>query len=499
VAAPTQSTASGSLVPGSSYSYRFYYRWTNASGEVETSSDFAAVSATVAAGKDTLTFTIPTLAHTGKGNLSVLFGMIRNVTIVATRTAANPTSASPFYEITSSDPSTASAAANGYIVNDMLSDTVTLVDKMSDATLASQALDYQNSGELDNVAPPAGHILAAGNGRLFLAGLEDPNLIWASKIHITGKTAQWNDALTIQTPEDGGAITAMAVMNGVLVVFKSGRIYAVGGDGPDNLGSGSFRAPELIASSMGCDNQRSVVLTPQGLMFHGSQGIWLLSQQLQLQYIGAPVESYNSQTITAATLMSGVPQVRFLCSSGKTLVYDYLVGEWSTFTNTGVGATVHQGTYYYADSSGRVGGESSSSWIDLGGSFVSLLFETGWIHPSQTLQGYHRLRSLMVLGDYKSSHTQKISVAYDYRPVPTVAGVDYGDIRTYAAAAYATDGATISPMQYTVSPSIQKNEAFKIRIEETGGSGESFALNEILVELGTKNMPYRISPGQAAT
>lgn len=62
---------------------------------------------------------------------------------------------------------------------------------------------------------------------------------------------------------------------------------------------------------------------PLGIMYKSNKGIYLLNRSLQVDYIGSPVEDYNSQNITSADLIQDKNRRRFLTSSGVTLVYDY--------------------------------------------------------------------------------------------------------------------------------------------------------------------------------
>lgn len=55
------------------------------------------------------------------------------------------------------------------------------------------------------------------------------------------------------------------------------------GNGPDATGANSdYGDPTLITSDVGCINDNSVVIMPQGLMFQSAKGIYLLDQSLKL-------------------------------------------------------------------------------------------------------------------------------------------------------------------------------------------------------------------------
>src|SRR5208283_5242873 len=87
-----------------------------------------------------------------------------------------------------------------------------------------------------------------------------------------------------------GPITALAPMDGNLVIFKKNAIYYINGTGPDNTGANSqYSQPLFISSTVGCINTNSIVFTDSGLIFQSDKGLWLLGRNLSVQYIGAAV------------------------------------------------------------------------------------------------------------------------------------------------------------------------------------------------------------------
>src|SRR4029077_14107698 len=80
-------------------------------------------------------------------------------------------------------------------------------------------------------------------------------------------------------------------------------------------------------------NPRAMILTPEGVIFHSDQGFWMLTRALSVVYIGASVEAFNGLSFTGAVQIPDTTQIRFSSTSGTCLVYDYFVGEWTTFKN----------------------------------------------------------------------------------------------------------------------------------------------------------------------
>lgn len=488
-----------------SYSYRVYYEWVNAKGEREQSSFAGAVSVTFQASDDTVTLTIPTLSFTEK------LSPRTNVAIAVYRTEANPSDDSPFYRVSSLDPT--ATGNNGFLFNDPTTDTVTFVDGLQDTAttgsmgaLITQELDYQNTGELDNITPPPFSVFAAGKGRVFLAGFEDPNLILYSKIGTAGKCLEFNDALTIKCDEDGGPVTGMAVLNESLVIFKRRRVYVLDGDGPTNLGIGGFNTPALVTSDAGCVNQKSISVVPDGLVFQSEKGIYLLTQSRQLVYVGAPVEAYNNQTITGAVLSAKTNQVRFLVDDGRALVYDYLFRAWSTWTNhEGAASCLWQGDYAYLSGSGEVFVENEAKWTD-GSAPYQMVIESAWIRVGD--QGMQRCREMAILSDYRSEHNLRVSIAYDYEPSYThevtinpqnfMNTSFYGDGDPYGDDGY-YGGEGSAVYQARIAMARQKCQSFKVKIVDipTGDTpGESLSVTHFTYKIARKSGPFKPNSGK---
>lgn len=184
-----------------------------------------------------------------------------------------------------------------------------------------------------------------------------------------------------------------------------------------------------------------------------NKGIYLLDRGLSTHYIGAPVEAYNSLTVTSAILIQDENQVRFTASDGVALVYDYFVNKWSTFTNhqaNGAVTWLEDGSYVYLRTSGGLCYQQSSNFDDVGAA-IQMKIVTAWIKPA-SIQGFQRVRRAVVLGDFKSNHTLQSRVAYNFRQYYNEEhqfnfiddlGVDeYGDENPYGSELYGagTDG-----------------------------------------------------------
>lgn len=344
----TTSNGGGSLTSSKTYAWRVYWEWYNAQGERVLSSFAAAVTATLGAGDNTATLTIPTLAHTLRDGVSA-----PNAQLAIYRTVNTPNDDYPFYRVSSVSSPT---------YNDPTVDTITFVDTMSDTNLLKQELDYQNSGELDNIAPPACRYICSGKGRVWLSGLEDPYAIWYSKPSTLGRAVEFNDSLVLRVPEAGGAITGLAVINDALVVFKSSSTYILTGEGLNKFGQGSFNEFQLISSEVGCSAPKSIVATSMGIFFYSPRGFHLLDLSMQMRFIGSQINSLTGGfSAGSAVCIPSASHVRFSDSGGtSTWVYDYLYNRWTSWT---VGVT--SGVAWRGPS------DSAQVWYTTNGSSVS--------------------------------------------------------------------------------------------------------------------------------
>ena len=493
---PLNST--GSIAPGT-YSYRIYPEWVNSLGQREQGTMAADLQITIGAPNNTVQIT---------GGVNFLSQTLRNTSfatgvanLAIYRTQNNGT---VFYRVSSADPADATLALNGFA-------TGAFQDGLTDAQIATREIDYRAGGVLDNLPPPPCTVLCAGNSRLFCAGFEDPNLIWASKQFSTGEPVAWNDALTIVVPTGDGPISALAVLNDELIVFRRNAIYTIGGDGPNNLGVlGQFDPPRIVSQAIGCSNPRSIVRIAEGIVFQSQRGIYLLGNDRALTYIGADVEAYNSETITSAVALEDRGEIRFL-SANRCLVLDLLQQQWAVWTIHGTSATLHNGAYVYMAGDGDVRREVDGFFLDDVATY-SMVIETPWMHLAG-VQGIQRVRRALFLGDYHGSHKPLLSFAYNYEPF-------YQDRQTWDPGAVvgaqllggnggllgsgktfggndASGRVSTNVYQFRAFPARPRCMAIKIRIEDMASAGvalgEGYSLSEIALEVALR--PGAFNPG----
>jgi hypothetical protein len=309
-------------------------------------------------------------------------------------------------------------------LNSTTSDSLAFVDTLADASISGNNIIYTTGGVLEDVNPPSSNILTIFDTRPWLVDAEDKNLLWNAKQVVEATPVEWSDLLTqfiapnTGTTQSTGPITASGPMDDKICLFKKDAIYYINGNGPNITGANNqYSQAIFITSSVGCTNQKSLVLIPNGLMFQSDKGIWLLGRDLSTQYIGAPVEAFNSSIVTSAVNVPGTTQVRFTLSTGEMLMYDYYYGQWGEFTGVpAVSSCIYQGTHTFINSLGQVFQEKVGNYLD-GTNPVLLGFTTSWINIA-SLQGYQRFIDFYILATYLSPHMLNCSVAYDYNPSP---------------------------------------------------------------------------------
>ena len=389
----------GSMSSGT-YFYTATYEWTDNQGNIFRSAPSIPKSIVVSAGTGSVNVNIPTLRLTQK--------IDNPVKIVIYRWNEGQ---QIYYQTTS---------VTSPVINSTTMDSILITDYSSNAAIIGNSILYTNGGVVENIAAPACTGMTIFDSRLWLIDSEDKNLLWYSKQVIEGVPVEMSDLFTvfvsptISAQGSTGPMRVLAPMDDKLIIFKDNAIYYINGSGPDNAGFNSqYSQPTLITSTVGCDNQRSVVITPNGVMFQSDKGIWLLGRDLSTSYVGADVEIYNSSSVLSALTVPGTNQVRFTLDNGITLLYDYYVKQWGSFEGiSALSSTLYQGKHTFINPFGQVLQEAPGTYLD-GSNPVLMSFTTGFLN-FDGLQGYRRVYSGYMLGGFRSPHRLTVGMAYDY-------------------------------------------------------------------------------------
>lgn len=372
---------------------------------------------------------------------------------------------------------------------------IQIVCATTDAIIQAYELLYTTGGVEDNIAPPSYSIACEHKTRLIIAGLENPYQWRSSSVTIQSEGLRFNEDWGGFVPAATGRITALASMDGNLIIFTEQAAYLIQGDGPDLLGNNNWLDPQLVTSLDGGPLSPHVLSASDGIFFQNARGWQQLTRGLQVQYIGADVEEYSDFVCRSATLRPEFEECWFQVDNGNDLagqqtgqlvpsggglclVYNTHYGQWSVLTNYGAqSACYFQGAYTRARSDGVVFQEVPGTYAD-SGAFFSTTVETSWMKPAQLVQGYQRIWRASLLGLYASDATVKWEAAYDYNPSYLTAD----SVSVPGQGVYAPGG----PFQVRRHMRLQKCEALKFRITDTpvSGSGQGVGLTSLDLEFG---------------
>jgi hypothetical protein len=439
------------------YSYIVVYEWIDAKGQVNRSAPSIATGFNNGiAGQQTL-LSIRPLCITNK----------QNVNVVIYRTTAN---GSIYFRLNSPLQQLIANPYDGYI---------SFTDTYKDTSITGNEQLY-TEGEVENISPLAPKLLSSYKNRLMVTPSEQDTVVWYSKQVVPSSPVELSDQFVENVGTTGGVITATIQMDDKFLIFKKNSILYLVGDGPSPSGANNdFIDPQVICSDTGCVDANSVILMPMGVMFKSDKGIYIIDRGMNVAYIGARVEAYNQYSVLSAKLMESVNQIRFLLSNGTVLMFDYLVNQWSVFTNhSAVSADVWQDVYVYLNSSGTVFKETPGVFSD-NGSYISkkITFGSGQFSG---IQGFQRVWKTLLFGEYVGPHTLQVSIAYDFGAVSQVVTIPVtSDPGLY---------------QFGISPKIQKCESLQVTVEDlqNGSVNEGFRLSGFAYEVGVKQGLYKI-------
>lgn len=357
-------------------------------------------------------------------------------------------------------------------------------DTVPDSFLINNQAIYTAGGIVESAPCPLIKYMVVAKNRLWIVSSESDDVIYFSKKIYPGELPQFNEIYQLRVQNLGGELESLAEMDDKIIIFRKNAVYVTYGDGPDELGNGSFADPQIVTVSLGCKYPRSVVLNDKGIFFMSYEGIYLITRGLTVEYIGAPVEQYNYLQITQAINLVDRHQLWFFSAEGTTLVHDDYFGIWYTFTNQATYAAnmLNDGTPYYyralatSKYPGRLMLEDDTLYYD--GAVdnpITINLEFSWINLAQ-VQGFQRIRTLTILG--KLSDTQTLSL--------------YSDYNSSTAETFSIVPATVgtNPTQYQVKPTNQRSQTMKFKLTLAAITGP-IEVTSVAFEAGLKRGTYR--------
>jgi hypothetical protein len=473
--APT-GTILGGGGPGLSagkYQWVTHYEWTDEEGQLRRSAPSLPLTMTVAA-NDIVRVTVRNLrftdCHEGRGR--------RAVRIVLSRTTVN---GSVFYRMPL-------PALDGSFRNFMFAASSFYDDDGNqDSEIISGERLYTTGGVLENEPFPACSFIAEHQGRLFGISAEADEIAY-TQTQAAGLNSECSTAYRLRAPAEGGALTALATLDDVLVVFRERRTYLIQGQGPNVLGVGAtYSDAQPMAGEIGCVDPRSVVSIPQGIIFRAATGFHLLNRARDIEYIGGGIEGTNFAFVMNSRVLSAVhvdrlKHIRFILANGSALVFNYEFGVWSTWPS-----------YFFVDglvAGGNVyllgGGEittDSAEWDDRGAR-IDMTIDTAWVKVGG-LVGLQRVKWVGLLVEALTRQAAPVASQLNVSVY-----TDYNETPVETVQATFTSGVNVSLASLLRhKPNRQKCTSMRLRLVVVPGSRTRVGLTAMRFNLGSKRGP----------
>lgn len=411
--------------------------------------------------------------------------------------------------------------------------------------LLTQPVLYTVGGGLDNVAPPSALCMTVHQNRLIVGGADDATVVWFSKELSPTDAPQFNDALTIQI-EDGGAVTGLASLESLLIIFKRGMTWLVPGDMPDDTGSSVNRGyvsntlgtPVRMPHGIGCVDHRSVIETPVGVFFKSERTIELLARDMSITPVGLKLDdtlSVYTET-TSAIHNAKDTEVWFALHDPNNdtsivfAVYNYTTDVWSKHVVDAdaespqtLPMTIMNNNVYFATNwrdplgvqpvQAVVYQQTESKFFDVtpeGRKYVLMAGTTAPI-ALNNVQGYQRVKRVRLIGSpiptkstgapqSRNPHGMQVGAFTDYALTGPNNGLQLAQwTEAEAAAVYADQNREV----YEVHVKEQKGQKVSVGFQEIApadiyslshGYGTAFSNMAIVVGLKA-GLDKRITPG----
>lgn len=384
---------------------------------------------------------------------------------------------------------------------------------------------YIQGFQLESVCPEGAAIISVGIERVWASDFYRRERVQFSKPFSPGsanehrRVPEFHEGFQRLVP-DGREVTGILEMDDRIVIFTTESIYWMAGDGPNDAGAASDYPPlTLITSDTGCLDPRSLVRTPEGIMFRGQRGIYLLRRGDTVQFAGfAVVEQTDAYpVVVAASLNPTTSEVYFACrtedkSDGEILVFNYALSKWSRWRITGndgnnvvpYGACMHLprtsknvlrgDAGYYVAGSGSAKVEiyklNTGTYLDSSEHYVPTTVEFGWFKGAED-QGWQRVKRLIPQMTKGDGHQLTVDV--------------YLDLSASAARTHTFTGTEVDRFPDTdFSPMLrnkagqQKSHAYKVKITDakddttTVGDHSGFSISGIVIEWAGKRGPKKV-------
>lgn len=300
-------------------------------------------------------------------------------------------------------------------------------------TLIDQPQLYTNvelgSPPANMIAPPMNSVIYAQN-RYWAVSAEFRNRVYYTQpVGDAPLGPQWSLFQFGVTDESTGPIAALGQMDDYVAALKLNTLYVISGITTDKTTPSQMviNPIQRLPFECGCTDPGSVINTSEGLYFKGTRGIVRLNRDLRPEYVGLAVDVLTN-TVVSAQVFPELEHVRFFTAQGQTLVFDYILSRWSTFSEQPMNSQAFSaGVWYYLTADGtEIRFETPGLYRD-GQSGIQLTLQPAWVKPAKIVlsqfqsthsnQGWGRVYRMALLGDFKSQHLLNVAFQFDYNSI----------------------------------------------------------------------------------
>jgi len=378
----------------------------------------------------------------------------------------------------------------------------------SEADFSAAPVIYTTGGVLDNYQPGSVTDIVEHRGRVVLATPTE-FVRFSKPIQQGFSTGYPLPAFVIDVPGDSANITAVESGMNFLAIFTRDAVFAVAGDGPNAIGQGAFAQPTLVANGQGAIPGSAHLSHAFGVFYQADRGIYLLTPNAQVQYVGAAVEdTVGTKTIKSIDVFDHNNEIRFLLQpdSGNSVVccFNTFYKLWSVwqlhetivdqinYSATGGSA---DNTHYILSNASPIRRQSLTNYRDditglNAGVNIYIIYSMAVTFKPisiNAIQGTQRVYRAMVLYTDKDANLPELEV---------FVALDYADISS--GDEYALTTIPAAPNNVRIHLSKQKCRAVQIKVNENARTVNSsgITLNGLALEIGARPDTFKLPKAQ---
>lgn len=483
---PIGTNFGSSLVAAKSYSYSFVYEYIDSSNNIQESVTTPLQQVTTTADKTAI------IARVYACDISLKRGSIKLT----------------MYRTTSDGDGTLLKKVKTAVLTESQKDFTFFDFGESEAAFSAAPVIYTTGGVLDNYQPGSVTDIIEHRGRVVLTTPTE-FVRYSKPIQQGFSTGYPLPAFVIDVPGDSSNITAVESGMNFLAIFTRDAVFAVAGDGPNAIGQGAFAQPALVANGQGAVPGSAHLSHAFGIFYQADRGIYLLTPNAQVQYVGAAVEdTVGTKTIKSIDVFDHNNEIRFLLQpdSGDSVVccFNTFYKLWSVwqlsetivdqinYSTTGASA---DNTHYILSNASPIRRQSLTNYRDeitgLNSGFpiydpysMSVTFKPISINA---IQGTQRVYRAMVLYTNVDPNMPELEI---------FVALDYSDIGS--GDEYSLETIPAAPNNVRIHLSKQKCRAVQIRVSEQARTINSagITLNGLALEIGARPDTFKLPKAQ---